>query len=229
MTGASWGCKMDQVNVYLVGGSKLFRHGLKSYLDDDGFAVSAELDDYMDVAGMLRKTDAPGLVLYAKPASDADPAEAVATIRESLPDTPVLVMAETLVPAEFSACLNAGIAGYLLSDISREALLHSIKLMLIGEKVFATELAKLWLNGGLERKLFDGTKADHNLTGRESEILGCLLEGDSNKLIARRLEITESTVKIHMKSLLRKINVQNRTQAAIWAMESGFSAGQAAG
>ena len=61
------------------------------------------------------------------------------------------------------------------------------------------------------------------MTGRESEILGCLLEGDSNMLIARRLEITESTVKIHMKSLLRKINVQNRTQAAIWAMESGFA------
>ena len=95
--------------------------------------------------------------------------------------------------------------------------------MLIGEKVFATELAKVWLSGGLEKRLHCAKKLDHNLTARESEILECLLGGDSNKSIARRLEITESTVKIHMKSLLRKINVQNRTQAAIWAMESGFS------
>ena len=214
---------MDQVRIYLVGGSKLFRHGLRSYLDGDSFAVAGEIDDFMDLASALGDGDGPDLVLYAKPSPDADPAEAVESIRDELPDVPVLVMAEALVPTEFSACLNAGVSGYLLSDISKEALLHSIKLMLIGEKVFATELAKVWLSGGLEKRLHCAKKLDHNLTARESEILECLLGGDSNKSIARRLEITESTVKIHMKSLLRKINVQNRTQAAIWAMESGFS------
>lgn len=214
---------MDTVSIYLVGGSKLFRHGLRSYLDGDGLSVATELDDYMDMSAAAGEGEGPDLVLYAKPNQDADPAEAVEAIRADFPDTPVLVMSETLVPAEFSASLNAGVSGYLLSDISREALVHSIKLIMVGEKVFATELAKIWLSGGLEKKLHCAKKLDHNLTGRESEILECLLEGDSNKLIARRLEITESTVKIHMKSLLRKINVQNRTQAAIWAMESGFS------
>ena len=220
---------MNQVSIYLVGGSKLFRHGLRSYLDGDGFRVTAELNDHTDVAAALDAGDAPDLVLYAKPGQGADAAEAVDILREEMPDTPVLVMAEALVAAEFSECLNAGVSGYLISDISKEALQHSIKLILVGEKVFATELAKVWLNGGLEKKLHCAKKIDHNLTGRESEILECLLEGDSNKLIARRLEITESTVKIHMKSLLRKINVQNRTQAAIWAMESGFPGSGMAG
>lgn len=220
---------MDQVRIYLVGGSKLFRHGLRSYLDGDGFAVAGETDDYVDLGAALGDDDAPDLVLYAKPSPEANPAEAVEAIRDELPEVPVLVMAEALIPSEFSDCLNVGVSGYLLSDISKEALLHSIKLMLIGEKVFATELAKLWLNGGLEKRLHCAKKLDHNLTARESEILECLLGGDSNKSIARRLEITESTVKIHMKSLLRKINVQNRTQAAIWAMESGFSASGLAG
>jgi two-component system nitrate/nitrite response regulator NarL len=214
---------MDHVRIYLVGGSKLFRHGLRSYLNGDGIVIAGEIDDYTDLAKALDDGEAPDLVLYAKPGQEADPAEAVEAIREDLPDTPVLVMAETLVSAEFGACLNAGVSGYLLSNISREALLHSIRLMLIGEKVFATELAKLWLSGGLEKRNHCARKLDHNLTARESEILECLLGGDSNKSIARRLLITESTVKIHMKSLLRKINVQNRTQAAIWAMESGFS------
>lgn len=213
---------MDNVSIYLVGGSRLFRHGLRSYLDGDGFSVVAELEDYVDVASAIGDGEGPDLVLYAKPGQEADPAEAVEAIRDDLPDVPVLVMAEALVPTEFSASLHAGVSGYLLSDISKEALIHSIKLIMIGEKVFATELAKVWLSGGLEKKLHCAKKIDHNLTGRESQILGRLLEGDSNKLIARRLEITESTVKIHMKSLLRKINVQNRTQAAIWAVESGF-------
>lgn len=222
MTGASWGNEMDQVSIYLVGGSKLFRHGLRSYLNGDGFTVTAEFEDEASI-GTAVDDAAPDLVLYAKPGQDADPAAAVDTLRRRMPETPVLVMAEALETPEFSACLNAGISGYLLSDISKEALVHSIRLILIGEKVFATELANIWLNGGLEKKLHCAKKMDHKLTGRESEILECLLEGESNKLIARRLEITESTVKIHMKSLLRKINVQNRTQAAIWAIESGFS------
>jgi two-component system nitrate/nitrite response regulator NarL len=61
------------------------------------------------------------------------------------------------------------------------------------------------------------------LTPRENEILGCLTEGASNKLIARQLGITEATVKIHVKALVRKIGVQNRTQAALWAVQSGFT------
>jgi two-component system nitrate/nitrite response regulator NarL len=220
---------MDQVRIYLVGGSKLFRRGLRSYLDGDGITIAGEFDDYLDLGPALDAKGLPDLVLYAKPGHDADPAAAVETIRDDLPDVPVLVMAETLVAGEFSACLNVGVSGYLLSNISREALLHSIRLMLIGEKVFATELARVWLSGGLEKRLHCARKLDHSLTARESEILGCLLDGESNKSIARKLEITESTVKIHMKSLLRKINVQNRTQAAIWAMESGFSGAGAAG
>ena len=61
-----------------------------------------------------------------------------------------------------------------------------------------------------------------DLTRRESEILDCLTAGASNKQIARDLGITEATVKIHMKSLIRKIGVRNRTQAALWAINSGY-------
>ena len=218
---------MDQVRIYLVGGSNLFRHGLRSYLDGGTFQITGELENYADIAGTIGRRENPDLILFAKANPEDDAAEAVRVMRETLPDVQVMIMADSLVPSEFSACLSAGVSGYLLSDISKDALLHSMHLIMLGEKVFATELAKLWMSGGLERKLNGTRKLEHNLTGRESEILECLLEGDSNKLIARRLEITESTVKIHMKSLLRKINVQNRTQAAIWAMESGF-AGSAA-
>jgi len=211
---------MYKIKLYLMGGSHLFRHGLKSYLDSDSFEIAGEFDNYADFERSMQGNEAPDLVLYAHPRGEEDSAAAVRSIRDSLPDMRVLVIADSLVAQEFYACLSAGVNGYLLSDISKDALLHSIQLILLGETVFATDLAKLWMNGGLERSASPVRTLEHNLTPREGEIVECLLEGESNKLIARRLGITESTVKIHMKSLLRKINVQNRTQAAIWAMES---------
>ena len=211
---------MIKTKIYLMGGTHLFRHGLRSYLDSDSFEISGELDNYSDFERSMQETEAPDLVLYAHPHGEENSADAVRSIRDLLPDTRVLVIADSLVAQECYACLSAGVNGYLLSDISKDALQHSMQLILLGETVFATKLAKLWKNGGLERRATPVRTLEHNLTPREGEILECLPKGESNKLIARRLGITESTVKIHMKSLLRKINVQNRTQAAIWAMES---------
>ena len=99
-------------------------------------------------------------------------------------------------------------------------LIQSLQLILLGEKVFPTTLASM---------LLDMTAAgpQHSVRGlspREREILQLLVTGASNKLIATRLGITEATVKVHLKTLLRKIDVNNRTQAAIWAMNNGFTA-----
>ena len=117
---------MAQVQIYLVGGSNLFRHGLRSYLDCDTFRIAGELDNYTEITAAVGDGDAPDLVLYAKMGVQDDPAEAVRGIHQELPDTHVLVMAEKLVPAEFSACLGANVSGYLLSDISKNALLRSL-------------------------------------------------------------------------------------------------------
>ncbi len=94
---------------------------------------------------------------------------------------------------------------------------------MLGEKVFPTHLAALLVNG-VANTVPANIPPDNSfgLSEREMQILQCLVQGDSNKLIANRLSITEATVKVHMKSLLRKINVSNRTQAAIWALNNGL-------
>lgn len=214
----------EKVAVGLIGGSNLFRQGLRSYLDSEAFQIVVEAENREDVADDLPDlAREPELVIYAAMRGERNIAGAVAALRDALPEAHVMVMAEVLETDGFADCLGAGVSGYLLADISKEALLHSVQLILLGEKVFATEFAKYWMEiGGTSQG--GARREDYNLTMRESEILECLLDGHSNKAIAGRLEITESTVKIHMKSLLRKINVQNRTQAAIWAMETGFSA-----
>ena len=214
-----------KIAVGLIGGSNMFRQGLRSYLDSATFEIVVEAERRDDIVGDLPDLKRqPELLIYVAMRGDRRTAEAVAALREASPDAQVMVMAEVLETEGFADCLSAGVSGYLLADISKEALLHSVQLILLGEKVFATEFAKYWMDIGTASHRGGTCREDHNLTPRESEILECLLDGHSNKTIARRLEITESTVKIHMKSLLRKINVQNRTQAAIWAMETGFSA-----
>jgi two-component system nitrate/nitrite response regulator NarL len=116
--------------------------------------------------------------------------------------------------------MNAGADGFLMKEVSPEALLQSLELVMLGEKVYPTNLASM---------LLDLTSAPtplnsiRGLSSREREILQLLVTGASNKLIAIRLGIAEATVKVHLKALLRKIDVNNRTQAAIWAMNNGFS------
>jgi two-component system, NarL family, nitrate/nitrite response regulator NarL len=88
--------------------------------------------------------------------------------------------------------------------------------------VFPTNLASMLLDLNCTTSPLNSV---HGLPPREQEILQTLVTGASNKMIANRLGITEATVKVHLKTLLRKIDVNNRTQAAIWAMNNGFNAG----
>ena len=129
----------------------------------------------------------------------------------------------------FARALSAGVDGYLLKSLSLSALLHSLRLVAIGEKVLPTKLATMITDGQL-----DPTEAEarvssvRGLSDREREVLRCLNEGHSNKVIARRLDTTEATVKVNLKAVLRKLNVANRTEAAIWVVRQGLD-GSAAG
>jgi two-component system nitrate/nitrite response regulator NarL len=118
--------------------------------------------------------------------------------------------------------MNAGADGFLMNDVSPEALLQSLELVMLGEKVFPTNLAAMLLDLSNAPSPLNSVRGV--MTPREHEILQALVTGSSNKMIANRLGITEATVKIHLKTLLRKIDVNNRTQAAIWAVNNGFSA-----
>jgi two-component system nitrate/nitrite response regulator NarL len=138
-------------------------------------------------------------------------------------------------PAELALAFRAGASGYFVNVNSCDAFIKSIELVAMGETVFPPA----FLSFALDTKSDHGSKAalpDENeraifvttedtvapqLSPREKSILRCLIEGDSNKSIARKIDLAEATVKVHVKAILRKIRVQNRTQAAIWAMNHG--------
>jgi two-component system nitrate/nitrite response regulator NarL len=119
---------------------------------------------------------------------------------------------------------------YLFKDMSPDALARSFQLVMLGQQIFPTKLM-LSMLGTPATGTAPSTPAaaPNGLSPREVQILRHLMNGHSNKAIARELSISEATVKVHLKALLRKVRVNNRTQAAVWALNNGFNDQLAAG
>jgi two-component system nitrate/nitrite response regulator NarL len=209
---------MDGAQVWLIHPNKLFREGLKRILSGSPFEVVAEAANLSQAHALLGDT-VPGVVLFDL-AGEGE-AEALREVRAMLPDSRLVILAGELETKRLKTALEAGTDGYLMSDLSPDALIQSLRLVMLGEKVFPTHLAALLISGQTDNIVaMPGTP--RGLSEREMQILRHLLKGDSNKMIANRLGITEATVKVHLKTVLRKIGAANRTQAAIWALNHGF-------
>ena len=212
---------MAAIEVVLVGGSALHRSGLRQLLDPSHFAVIAEGRSFGSVLDLMNKGASPRLAIAdVRRLSDKD-FEDLRRIRDTASGCRIAVLSDDLNLVDLARVFSAGADGYLVSDLSREAFSLSLLLIMSGEKILPGSLADVLTSG---RDLI-GTKPPKNqanLTDRERQILRCLLSGHSNKLIARVLDITEGTVKVHLKALMKKISAVNRTQAALWARSQGI-------
>lgn len=217
---------MDTVKVFLIDSNKLFREGMKRLFDSTAFQVTGEAggprEGLATIDSATRSDDAPQLILVDFTNGGEDEAEALRSLRAIHPDMRIVILTNDLDTRRLSSALNAGADGYLLKDIACEALMQSLRLVMMGEKVFPTHLAQLLMSGKADEIGNEVPSRRKGLSQREVQILRCLLSGNSNKMIANHLHITEATVKVHLKSLLRKINASNRTQAAIWALNNGI-------
>jgi two-component system nitrate/nitrite response regulator NarL len=119
-----------------------------------------------------------------------------------------------------AAAFSTGADGYILKDISSDGLIGSLKLVMSGEKVFPTSI--LSTTSGAQAANTDASPRRTPLSDREMGIVRHLAAGESNKAIAISLNIREATVKTHVKKILKKLGVANRTQAAVWAIANGF-------
>lgn len=165
-------------------------------------------------------------------------------IKDNHPGSRVLVLSDTFDLADVIAALRAGANGYVMNTLTSEALVKSLDLVALGETVLASEFvqavsdmrgkaafdlpmaapppqphpALLTLeDADLSRQHYIEPTLARQLSSRETAILSCLVNGESNKHIARGMGVAEATVKTHIKAILRKIRVKNRTQAAMWA------------
>jgi two-component system nitrate/nitrite response regulator NarL len=212
--------------VALVEKNQLFREGLRVLLERNFTSVieAADADEALVCTDAVRAGKIDILILSGHGAIDS--IGRLDEIRRHFSKSKIVVLAEQEAPTALAAAMNAGIDGYLSKDTSSDALVQSLILVNLGEKMLPADLAMSLLNDQRQPKVVAAATLQtpsRSLSARETQILRFLLGGYSNKAIARQLNIAEATVKVHLKGVLRKVNAANRTQAAIWALSHGLS------
>ncbi|MGZ8228905.1 MAG: response regulator [Burkholderiales bacterium] len=213
----------ERLRILLVDDHTLFRSGVKALLARQAdFEVVGEASDGLE--GVKRaKQLRPDVVLMDVDMPGITGREALKMMTEELPDVPVLMLTVSEDAEDLLDTLQSGARGYLLKNIDTEYFVDAIRRAARGEAVVSPQMT-----GKLVAGLKGGARAPQpaereRLSAREREILVLLARGASNKEIARELALADSTVKIHVQNILRKLNLSSRVQAAVYAVESGIA------
>jgi two-component system nitrate/nitrite response regulator NarL len=208
---------MRPAATILVESNSIFGEGLRGILETTKFKSLKMADTIDDIPPQLLHGSRPVLILLGMEESHQDLALAVQRLKQQNPMAWIVVLSDRCEPEDAIVLLRSGADGYLLRKINSDALIKSLDLLMLGLAVFPSMVSRV-LGGPGER---DGEQPQayvpRRLSDREVAILRCLMRGEANKVIARQFDITEATVKVHIKAILRKIRAQNRTQAAVWA------------
>ena len=233
-----WGEKGDesimsqqQFPTVIVGANPLLRDSLARFLKKSSFNVVA-LGSCTDELPLASVPQADAILLIIDGCNH--PGETCGQIerfRQDYPSGRIVVLANHSTPADIAQVLRSGANGYFATIATCDDFIKSLELVMGGQTVLPSEaLLPIMLRnaaGGRNTvsqlkttpaELFVGSAEVPLFSVRELYILRCLTEGSSNKVIARECEIAEGTVKVHVKAIMRKIKVKNRTQAAIWAL-----------
>lgn len=214
---------MDNESVFLIDSSRLFREGLRRIFSESSLTVVHESSSIEDALPFVASLN-PALVLMDLKDCGGVLAGQIGRVHAAAPRARIVVLTETIRVDRLADALSAGVDGYLLKNLSGAVLHQSLRLILLGEKVFPTDLADILTKDQMMARGDTGQGGrSPGLSHREMQILALLLNGAPNKRIAFDLKISEGTVKVHLKAILKKINVRNRTQAAIWALNRGIA------
>lgn len=211
---------MDAVRIFLVDDHSLCRSGLTELLEGrGGMKVTGATGQPEQVLPMLREQQADLLVLDLRLAQ-SDGLSLLRQLRAEGCDIPVVILTMSAAEDDLAAALRAGVKGYLLKDMEPEAVIESIARAARGElvvaPVMATKLAQMW-QGGQKGSLKRDLVA--TLTEREREVLEQVALGKSNKAIAQALDISHNTVKLHVRHIMAKLDLNSRVEAAVFAFE----------
>ena len=207
------------MRMLLVVDHALFRVGLKELLERRGVEVVAAMADWQEGIEFAVQ-DRPDAILLDLQLPGMTEVEVLRELRKRRPNLPVAMLTFSLQESDLLQALRAGASGYLLRTIEPDELITSLRDMIGGNLVVAREFTETLtriLRGELDVSRERAALA--GLTPREMEILCLLTRGKSNKLIARDLGISDGTVKLHVKAILRKLQVHSRVDAAVIAVE----------
>ncbi len=204
------------IRILIVDDHGIVRQGLRMYLQfDPEFEIVGEASDGKEALEEASKVH-PDIVLMDILMPKMDGLEATEAIRQSMPDTEVIALTSVLDDAIIHQAIRAGAIGYLLKDTGSDELCRAIRAAVGGQVQLSRQVA---LRMAAEQ---GGVDAVQTLTDREKDVLRQIARGRSNKEIALELAIAEKTVKAHVSSVLSKLGINSRTQAALVAIRSGL-------
>ena len=227
----------------LIGKSVLIREGIAKILRAANLRITASVSCADDLQpSKLQSHQLLFLIVYTGDGFDVV-LDQIEVLRDSHPKGRIAIVADHHRLDDMVSAFRAGANGYLVNIMTCDLFVKSVELVAMGETIFPPAFLSFALDPEGDR-VSKAVLRDENaqpilfttrdtiapqLSPREKSILQCLIEGYSNKSIARKIDIAEATVKVHVKAILRKIRVQNRTQAAIWGMNHGGLAGSGNG
>jgi two-component system nitrate/nitrite response regulator NarL len=205
--------------VLVVDDHPLFRKGVVQLLAmEPSIEVVGEAGNRAQALALVQQHE-PDLTLLDLNLKSESGLDILAAIKADDPSRRVVMLTVSDAAEDLMGAIRAGADGYLLKDMEPEQLLDRVRASLAGETVIGEALAAR-LAGALRQEAQDsagGLRRDLSLlTDREQQVLRCLADGQSNKRIARTLSITEGTVKVHVKNLLKKLSFRSRVEAAVW-------------
>lgn len=218
----------NPIRVLIVDDHTLFRSGIKALLQrQPGFEVVGEAGDGLE--GVKRaKSLKPDVVLLDLHMPGISGREAVQLINEEVPGTHVVMLTVSEDAEDLFDTLRAGARGYLLKNIETDYLVDAIQRVIGGEAVMAAQMTAKLVQGFRTLSSGGGGEAEQpgdkeKLSPREREIVALLAKGASNKEMANTLSVAESTIKIHIQNIFKKLNLTSRVQVAVYAIEHGLA------
>ncbi|MBI5642205.1 MAG: response regulator transcription factor [Deltaproteobacteria bacterium] len=219
-------CNNRKIRVLIADDLQIIREGLSSMLKGSpDIEVVGVAEDGMDAVGKARMLD-PDVILMDIIMPRMEGPEAARIIKRENPDVGILVV--TMYDREdyIFEMVRAGAAGYLLKNVGSEEVINAVRVVARGESMIHPAVARKILNefSHLSSKEAKGRKirTAEGLSARELTVLKSIAEGKSNKEIANTLDLSEKTVKNHVRNIFKKLNVFDRTQAAIYAFKKGL-------
>ena len=210
---------MSHIKIALIDDHTLFRSGIKALLSrQNDFEVIGEAADGLSGVKLVAQTR-PDIVLLDLNMPVMNGREALAQILSAHPEQTVVMLTVSEDSDDLTECMRLGARGFLLKNINADFLLDSIRKAVDGDNVFSPEMTARLVQSLISPAAPPKNNALSSLTPRELEILGYLAAGHSNKVIARRLDLAESTIKVHVQNILRKLELSSRVQAAVYAVQ----------
>ena len=225
---------MDTIKLLVIDDHTLFRRGLVALLAQDGrYQLAGQAGDMGEALRCC--TDKPDVILLDNHLPGVRGIDGIPALKDAYTGARILMLTVSENEEDLAAAMLAGADGYLLKTVETEQLCDSIEKVLMGECVISPDMMTKFVTAfrakaptplDTTKPVIDVLYSQHapleTLSAREREILCLIARGDSNKLIARALDIAETTVKVHVQHIFRKLNLTSRVQVAVYAAARGL-------